>query len=128
MRATLGRRDDPHPLEEFPMKSLVTALIACSLLLPFGTALADETTAPGQVKKEAGDQSAKEYAPGQQKASEAGATEREKHQVRATEEKQHQEKVKGDKAKADAGKPTPEVGAGKAKGSKAPKGAKGKKK
>jgi hypothetical protein len=61
------RRVEAQPpqglLEETPMTSLVSLLVALALTLPFGSALADQETAPGQVKKEAGDQSAKDYAP-----------------------------------------------------------------
>jgi hypothetical protein len=107
------------------MKWIVTLLIACSVMLPFRSVLADETTAPGQQKKEAGDGSAKEYAPGQDKDSAAGAkekhhakateqkkhhtkaTEEKKHHAKATKEKQHHAKAKSDKAKAGAKEATP---------------------
>jgi hypothetical protein len=73
------------------MKWFVSVLIACSLLLPFGTSLADQSTAPGQQKKAAGEGSAKEYAPGQDKDS-------------AAHEKAKPGKGKTDGAKTDEGK------------------------
>lgn len=55
------------------MRSITAILVTASLVLATGTAWADQTTAPGQQKKAAGDGSAKEYAPGQQRAAEAEA-------------------------------------------------------
>lgn len=85
------------------MKWLITLLVSCSLALPFGSAFADQTTAPGQEKKEDGAQSAKDYAPGHEDDSEAGKAKSEAES-------------KADKAKADAKQATPDVGAAKAKG------------
>jgi hypothetical protein len=87
-------------LEAISMKWILSVLIACSLLLPFSTALADQTTAPGQQKKESGDGSAKEYAPGQDKNSEA------------------EEKAKPEKGKASAPEKAPSAPTRKAKAKK----------
>ena len=54
------------------MRMILALLVMCSLVFA-STASADQSTAPGQQKKAAGDGSAKEYAPGQQKAEEAEA-------------------------------------------------------
>jgi hypothetical protein len=94
-------------LEEDPMKWLVTLIIACSLIVPFGTLLADQSTAPGQQKKAAGDGSAKEYAPGQEGSSDS--------ESEAKESKKSQAKAKAGKAKADSEEAVPDAPTGKAK-------------
>ena len=82
----------------------ILALLVMSLLVFASSASADQSTAPGQQKKAAGDGSAKEYAPGQQKAEEAEAK-----------SKEAKRKAKTKAEKADEGL-QPEEAAGKAKG------------
>jgi hypothetical protein len=48
------------------MKHIAVAVIVAAFALHAPLASADTSTAPGQQKKEAGAQSAKEYAPGQE--------------------------------------------------------------
>jgi len=80
--------------KEMFVKSVVTMIIACSLILPISTAFADQATAPGQQKKEAGDGSAKDLAPSHEKDSADKATEP-KGGAKA---KSHKEKAHTDKA------------------------------
>ena len=80
------------------MRMILALLVMCSLVFA-SSASADQSTAPGQQKKAAGDGSAKEYAPGQQKAEEAEAKAK-------TKEAQLKAKKKTEKAKkSGAGKP-----------------------
>ncbi len=79
----------------------ILALLVISSLVFASAASADQSTAPGQQKKAAGEGSAKEYAPGQQKAEEAEAEAKAK-----TKEAQLKAKKKTEKAKkSGAGKP-----------------------
>ena len=101
------------------MKWLVTLIIACSLIVPVGTLLADQSTAPGQQKKAAGDGSAKEYAPGQagNADSESEAKESKKSQAKA--KSKAKAKGKAGKAKADSEEAVPDAPTGNAPTGKA---------
>ena len=81
------------------MRMILALLVMSSLVIASG-ASADQSTAPGQQKKAAGDGSAKEYAPGQQRAEEAESEAKAK-----TKEAQLKAKKKTEKAKkSGAGK------------------------
>ncbi len=94
------------------MKWLGSLILVGSLIVPFGASRADQTTAPGQQKKEAGDGSAKEYAPGQEHDSESGGKESKEGRAKA---KSGKEKAKPDKTKAGSAEAVPDTTTGKSK-------------
>ena len=84
------------------MKHIVVAAMIAAFALYAPLAFADTSTAPGQQKKEAGAQSAKEYAPGQQQ----------EHGKKAKPKRQHEKAAKGEKSpkQPDVAAPAPERG------------------